>query len=192
MEGQKVRRPVLKFLDRYFARIVAGAGFVLGLAEGVTGQFTGVTRGECAGLVFCACSAGLFAFLPRQDPAKRRPSAKPYISPHVVRFDDEGITVTFKNKPHEAVRWADLVMVAITIRDGFLPMPFFMLAGSGCKGCFYPMEAVGAREMLHELQIRLPDFDNRAVIMAMGMMSGHVIVWEEPEWKAAQLKINAG
>jgi hypothetical protein len=28
--------------------------------------------------------------------------------------------------------------------------------------------------------------------MAMGMMTGYVVVWEKPEWKAAQLKSNAG
>lgn len=77
-------------------------------------------------------------------------------------------------------------MVGITIEDCFLPVPFWMLARSrGKGGCVYPNDAVGAKEMLGELQRRVPDFDNRAVIQAIGMMAGGVVVWERPDWKAA-------
>jgi hypothetical protein len=112
-----------------------------------------------------------------------RPSGS-YVSPYVVTFDDEGVVVDVGRKKRESVLWAELMVVAITIEDGFLPLPYWILFGCpGRGGCMYPINAVGAREMLHELQTRLPDFDNRAVIKAMGMMSGGVHVWKHPDGK---------
>ena len=146
MEGQKVRRPVFKFLDRYFARIVAGAGFVLGLAEGVTGQFTGVTRGRMrrAGILCLQRGAVCLHAAPG---AGETPLIlpNPDISPYVVRFDDEGI---IRNVQEQAgmrrCPWADLVMVAITIRKtAFCLCPFFMLdAEAAAKAAYFPVEAV--------------------------------------------------
>ena len=108
-----------------------------------------------------------------------------YVSPYVVTFDDEGVTVDIGGKKREAVRWVDLVVVAITIEDEYLPFPYWILFGRhGKGGCLYPNDAVGAREMLHALQARLPGFDNGAVIKAMGMMSGGVYVWKHPDWKS--------
>jgi hypothetical protein len=107
-----------------------------------------------------------------------------YVSPYVVSFDDEGVAVDIGGKKREAVRWADLVVVAIRIEDEYLPFPYWILFGRpGKGGCLYPNDAVGARAMLHELQARLPGFDNGAVIKAMGMMSGGVHVWKHPDWE---------
>ena len=108
-----------------------------------------------------------------------------YVSPYVVSFDNQGVVVNIGNKKRESVLWADLMVVAITIEDEYLPFPYWILFGSlGKGGCLYPNDAVGAREMLHELQTRLPGFDNGAVIKAMGMMSGGVHVWKHPDWKS--------
>ena len=118
-------------------------------------------------------------------PAKQsRPPRKPYISLYVVTFDDESVTVVFGDKWRESVRWADLVKVAITIEQEDFPIPYWILFGWPCKGgCVYSSEAVGAREMLRQLQDRLPQFDNSAVGLAMMMTSGGITVWEHPDGK---------
>jgi hypothetical protein len=176
---------MLKFLDRHAIRILSALGAVFALVGLVIGLRTGAKRGECEALAGGAVVTGLIAVLPRKNHSFRRRRSTPYVSPYVVQFDDEGVTVNLRNKRHEAVQWGDLVMVAITIRDCFLPGPFWILAGSpGKGGCVYPNDAVGAKSMLCELQRRLPDFDNRALIQAMGMMAGGVIVWERPDGKA--------
>jgi hypothetical protein len=113
-----------------------------------------------------------------------RPPRKPYISPYVVTFDDESVTVALADKWRESVRWADLVKVVIIIEEEDFPIPYWLLFGRpGKGGCRYSSEAVGAREMLRQLQDRLPQFDNRAVGLAMVMTSGGFTVWAHPEWK---------
>jgi hypothetical protein len=102
----------------------------------------------------------------------------------VVTFDDESVTVAFADKWRESVRWADLVKVVIIIEEEDFPIPYWLFFGRpGKGGCRYSSEAVGAREMLRQLQDRLPQFDNRAVGLAMVMTSGGFTVWEHPEWK---------
>lgn len=170
---------MIKFIDRYLVRGVCGVGSVLGLVAALSGFRAGQKVRDCLGVALCAMVAGLYAFLPR----KERVKGAPCVSPYVVRFDENGVEVFFKGKPHESVLWENLVFVGITIVDEFLPQPYWMLAGlKGKGGCVYPNDAAGAKEMLRELQIRLVDFDNGAVVRAMGMMSGGVVVWEKPEW----------
>jgi len=177
---------MLKFLDRYMIRILSALGAVFALVALVVSLRTGARRGDCEALAGGAVFTGLIAVLPRKDFSFRRRSSTPYVSPYVVQFDDQGVTVYFRKKHHETVQWADLAMVGITIKDCFLPEPFWILAGSpGKGGCVYSNDAVGAQEMLRELQRRLPDFNNVAVIQAMGMMAGGVVAWEKPGWRAA-------
>lgn len=172
---------MIKFLDRYLVRGVCGVVSVLGLVAAVSGFRTGQKVRDCLGVAVCAIVAGIYAFLPRRE----RVDGAPYVSPYVVRFDENGVEVFFKGKPHESVLWKSLVFVGITIVDEFLPQPYWMLAGTkGKGGCVYPSDAAGAQKMLRELQTRLVDFDDVAVVRAMGMMSGGVVVWEKPEWKS--------
>ena len=183
---------MLKFLDRYSIRIVSALGAVFALVSLVVGLRTGAKRGDCEALAGGAVITGLIAVLPPKNFSFTRRPSTPYVSPYVVQFDDKGVTVTLRNKRREAVQWGDLVMVGITIRDCFLPEPFWVLAGSpGKGGCFYPNDALGAKEMLCELQRRLPEFNNGAVIQAMCMMAGGVVVWERPDWKAAHATTSA-
>lgn len=168
---------MLGFLNQYGIRILSGMASALGLTGAVAGLLTGIKTRECAVLGFCAVISGLIAFVP---PRKR--SSRPYVSSYRVTFDDQAVVVTFRNKRHESVRWSDLGTVAITIEDAFLPQPYWMLVGDpGKGGCVYPSDAVGANEMLAELQKRLPGFDNQAVVMAMGMMSGGIQVWKRAD-----------
>ena len=176
---------MLKFLDRYSIRILSALGAAFALVGLIIAMRSGAKRGDCEALAGGAVLTALIAVLPRKNLSFRRAHSAPYVSSYVVQFDSQGVTVTRGNKRREAVRWDDLVMVAITIQDCFLPVPFWILAGCpGKGGCIYPNDAVGAKEMLHELQTSLPDFDNRAVIQAMGMIAGGVVVWEPPDWRS--------
>jgi hypothetical protein len=190
-------RKVLKFLDRYMLRGLMGLAFVLGLAGAIAGYFIGIKRNECTMLAIVACIAGLLAFIPRSGSfhliPRKKLSRGPYVSPYTVQFDDEAITVTLNAKRRESVRWADLAVVGITIQDTFLPEPYWVLAGMpGTGGCIYSSDAVGAGELLRELQKRLPGFDNVALIQAMGMMSGGIRIWERADWKSLQTEGREG
>ena len=185
---------MLKLLDRYLLRAVAGLACMLGLAGAIAGYFAGIMRNECTTLAVVSCIAGMVAFLPRSGPfhfiPRKKRSHEPYVSPYTVQFDDEAITVTLNNKKSEkseSVRWADLGLVGISIVDTYLPEPYWTLAGMpGTGGCIYSNSAIGAKELLRALQERLPGFDNVALIQAMGMMSGGIRIWERADWKAAK------
>lgn len=83
-----------------------------------------------------------------------------------VRFDDEGVTCIHVNGTIETVRWADLQAVLVrTTADGpAFDDLFWMLIGRS-SGCMVPSEAKGCNDLLSRLQ-ELPDFDNKAVILA--------------------------
>ena len=119
--------------------------------------------------------------LDRGKPARApRPARAPSVSPYEVRFDDVSIVVSREGTADARVAWADLVTVGVRIDDAFLPEPWWLLFVPTLAGIQYPSSARGASEMLHELQRRLPGFDNAELIRAMGMMSGGVVLWERP------------
>lgn len=107
-----------------------------------------------------------------------------YVSPYVVSFDDETIATTFKGNAHESVRWDDLIQVGIRIEQEEIPVPYWILFGRE-KGCMYPSDAIGNELILKALQQRLPEFDNQAVVQAMGLNSGGIMVWTRQELKNA-------
>jgi hypothetical protein len=122
--------------------------------------------------------AALLSLDRRRSSRAPRPAGAPYVPPYEVRFDDVSIIVSRQSAADERVTWADLITVGVRIDEAFLPEPWWLLFAPGLKGIQYPSSARGASEMLHELQRRLPGFDNAGVIRAMGMMSGGVVVWE--------------
>lgn len=103
----------------------------------------------------------------------------PYETPYEVRFDDAEVRVFFKGELHKKIAWADIDAVGVKIDDSFLPAPWWILFADAETQCFYPSEAKGGMDMLTELQRRLPGFDNRAVIEAMGLMEGGRLVWSK-------------
>jgi hypothetical protein len=155
-----------------------------GVVAGVVGAHFGVPK--VVGEWIAGGVAGIVAIivLAREDRTRLRDGTPrttvPYVSPYAVRFDDTEVVVTREGKADERVAWADLVIVGVRIDDAFLPQPWWLLFASGGKGVWYPSEATGGREMLGELQRRLPGFDNAGVIRAMGMMKGGVVLWERP------------
>ena len=98
-------------------------------------------------------------------------------SSYAVSCDDDGVTVARDGKTVESVRWAAMTSVLIKIDDSFLPQPWWIVRGAN-GGCMYPNDARGAEAALDRLARRLPGFDYAAVIKAMGLTSGGVIVWQ--------------
>jgi hypothetical protein len=153
--------------------------FVFGGLAGLMGPVLGVPLGVSK-VVAGVLIAAAFLYLDRHEPRPLAPRrAPPYVSPYMVRIDDTEVVVTHDGKFVERVAWADLITVGVRIDDDpVLPEPWWLLFGGEKAGVHYPGSARGAREMLGELQRRLPGFDNAGVIQAMGLMSGGVVVWE--------------
>jgi predicted metal-dependent HD superfamily phosphohydrolase len=110
------------------------------------------------------------------SPSLATPRGKAAESRYAVKCDDEGIAVTLDDNAVESVRWADVTSVLIRIDDQFLPQPWWIVRGAN-DGCMYPNDARGAERALEILPARLPGFDYAAVIKAMGLDSGGVVVW---------------
>ena len=85
-----------------------------------------------------------------------------------VEFDDFKIVRTMRDGKQETIEWSDLKEVTIITTDEgpFVDDVFWVLSGSE-SGCLVPSEADGVQELIAYLQ-RLPNFDNEAVIKAMG------------------------
>ena len=92
----------------------------------------------------------------------------------VVRFRPDGV--------QESVRWDDLAEVGIITTDEgpWFEDVFWLLIGSdGKSGCAVPQGAEGMDLLLEALQ-KLPGFDNRAVIEAMGSTSNaRFVCWKK-------------
>jgi predicted metal-dependent HD superfamily phosphohydrolase len=116
----------------------------------------------------------------RRPPLFALPRKAPVDSRYAVRCDDEGVSVMLDDKPLESMRWADVTAVLIRINESFLPQPWWVLVGrGGKKGCMYPSDARGADRALEILPSRFAGFDHAAVIKAMGLTAGGVVVWDE-------------
>lgn len=150
----------------------AGAGLLLSLIP------LSMSYGTVAAIVICLLSLVCFVAASLIKPAERKARA-PYVCPYKVEFDDNEVRITFKGQLHESIAWSALKAVAVKIDGSFLTAPWWILFDSPESGCIYPGEAIGGAEMLEEMQRRLPGFDNRAVIEAMGLMEGGKIVWSK-------------
>jgi hypothetical protein len=142
--------------------------------------------------------AVLFEMLvPPPPPRVRLPdlAAKPVAadSRFEVRFDDEMVVVLYDGAPRERVTWSRLRLVGIRIDDAWLPQPWWLLADAD-GGCTFPSDARGWEEMLHAMGERLPGFDHGAVIRAMTLMSGGVVVWKagDPSAPSPHLNLRGG
>ena len=92
---------------------------------------------------------------------------KPSAPPPPFSIDEKGVSRALSDGRTEAVEWGELVEVWIlTTADGpFCADFFWVLRGSGDRGCVVPSEHAG--DLLERLQ-RLPGFDNAEVIRASG------------------------
>ena len=137
----------------------------------------GIATEWAAGAVVVVCLLYYLGIRPRLfSRSLSVPRAKAADSRYAVTCDDEGVAVTLDDKPVESVRWADVTAVLIRIDEQFLPQPWWIVRGSS-GGCMYPNDARGAERALEILPARLQGFDYAAVIKAMGLNSGGVVVW---------------
>jgi hypothetical protein len=152
----------------------AGAGLVADL-------YFGFGKGTVLAIVIAAAVVYMIVEWRYDEPperARRSRRNRPYQSPFAVSFDEAEIIVTLDGVRRESVRWDDLITVGVRIdNEGFLPSVYWVLGG-GSGGCYFPSEAQGTEALLAALQTRLPEFDNRALIEAMGLMEGGRVLWQ--------------
>lgn len=94
-----------------------------------------------------------------------------------VVVDQDGVRRRLPNGRQEAVRWADLVEVAIctTPHGPWREDVFFLLVGRGGSGCAVPHGEAVDRDLLRWLQA-LPGFDDEKVCDAMGCIDDALFV----------------
>ena len=170
---------------RYSSVAVASVALVIAVVGSVAAVNSGLSPWWPMGAALASWLVYHFVIAPRL-PSSPRPivAAAPSESRYAVTCDDQGIAVAHDGKPVESVRWADVTAVLIRIDDSFLPQPWWIVR-SASGGCMYPNDARGAEAAIDSLSGRLPGFDYAAVIKAMGLMSGGVIVWEATRPTAA-------
>lgn len=99
----------------------------------------------------------------------------------VVVFDDTGVTCRRSDGTEEHVDWASLEAVEIVTTSGgpWVDDVFWVLR-AGDRGCVVPSESESIAPLIERLQ-RLPGFDNRALIEAMGSVDdASFLCWRRP------------
>ena len=146
----------------------------------ITGWFSVRHGGLQGGWVlagFSGCVAMLCA-LPWLQPA----SPQPENAAQLLEVDESGVHRMLADRM-ESVTWSDLTEVSIvTTSEGpFAEDVFFMLQGAGNSGVLVPQSLAVEHHLLESLQARLPEFNNEAVIEAMGCTDDRrFVVWSAP------------
>lgn len=98
----------------------------------------------------------------------------------VVRFDDASVSASFPTGATQTIAWQAVNRVAIQTNDGGpwgADVWWFLEGADGCVS--YPQGATGDPEMLKQFPDRFPDFNDTAVIQAMGCTTNALFVcWE--------------
>lgn len=100
-----------------------------------------------------------------------------------VTCDHAAITLHQPDGRSGSMIWDDIgsVTVAITANDVSDDVFWLILSRDRSRFLAVPLCAVGERELLLAMQIRLRSFDNDAVIRAMTSTdTEHYVVWEAP------------
>jgi hypothetical protein len=90
-----------------------------------------------------------------------------------VIFDDSAVTRIRPDGVEETIYWDDLYEVGILTTDegpNQEDVFFLLIAEDRKSGCVVPQSSEGSNRLLERLQ-KLPGFDNRTVIKAMGSTS---------------------
>lgn len=108
-------------------------------------------------------------------------------SEFVVQFDADAIARVSPNGETQSVLWGDLTRVEIrTTEEGpLLPDVFWCLyTDSDSVPLVFPGGSTGEQEVLAEMQSRLPGFDDKEFINAMGSTSNATfLVWERRPYR---------
>lgn len=140
-------------------------------------QFVARDRRHLVAGVAFLCGAALYVFH-----ALRRPTdADEGTSKVQVFFDESRITARYGNGERRSMTWDDLVRVGITTTDEGPAVDdvFWGLHSQEGVEIVYPSEAIGAQALLGAMQSRLKDFNNEAVIRAMGSTGNdRFVVWQ--------------
>lgn len=101
---------------------------------------------------------------------------------HTVTITDEAILCTDPRGGAESVSWDGLEQVILRAEDAYPVGDIaWVLIGADGTACVVPTDAEGSDALLEEMQRRLPGFDNKAVIAAMGMLDGTQVAWRRSE-----------
>jgi len=101
-------------------------------------------------------------------------------SQFIVRLSDQEVVCERPDGKVERVSWSELQKVEIvTTSEGPMVADVFWVLHGLNRGCAIPQGATGEKELLERLQ-KLPNFDNGAVIEAMGCTSDRrFLCWEK-------------
>ncbi|HEY9010152.1 MAG TPA: hypothetical protein VIN06_03970 [Devosia sp.] len=136
-------------------------------------------KSTVVGVVFL-CGAALYVFHALRSSTGDDPGA----SKVQVSFDDSTITVRYGNGERRSIAWNALTKVGITTTDEgpVVDDVFWGLHSQERVEVVYPSEAIGAKELLGAMQARLKDFNNEALIRAMGSTANdRFVVWQSAD-----------
>lgn len=122
-------------------------------------------------------------FLWQGDDHRAAISPDPQAGAVSVTCDHTSITVHQADGRSGSLNWDDIgsVTVAITANEMSDDVFWLLLSRDRARFLAVPLCAVGERELLLAMQIRLRGFDNDAVIEAMtSTATEHYVVWEAP------------
>jgi hypothetical protein len=109
-------------------------------------------------------------------------------SPINVSFDDDGLSIFVDDKKTNYVQWSDIVLIAISIEDEFLPFPYWYV-GSQENLIRIPNDAVGGKELFFDGFSKFingfsSDEAYTTIIEASSALEGSFIVWKNDSVKA--------
>jgi hypothetical protein len=103
-----------------------------------------------------------------------------------VGFDADAVRSRNAGGSEDALRWEDLGSITIVTTDAgpfCVDLHWALASRDGRQVLSVPLGAMGEQELLHELQRRLPDFDNEMVIRATASTNSAIfVVWR---WRPA-------
>lgn len=149
---------------------------------GLPAIFAGEILGWAATGLFLLCAAAL-VLAPR---FRAKQAAQPK---DLLAIDDTGVRRFLADGRSEALAWAELREVSIvTTADGpYAEDVFVVLRGAGEGGVMVGQGLAIEHKLLEELQRRLPDLDNEAIIRAMGStQEARFVVWPPQPKTAAE------
>ena len=103
----------------------------------------------------------------------------------IVTWDEKKVICSFPDGLVKSMQWDDLKAVVIETTDEgpWMEDVYFILFSNEIESSFeFPQCSKGSQELLERL-MKLPRFDENAVIKAMGCTSNNsFLCWEKPGW----------